>query len=395
MFRKLRNRFTLIQVAVIGLILISSFSVIYFTTKEDVNRRVEDSVETVVISIRENALNINPNAVRPIRESYIVVFFEETSFTYETNADLSQSEVEEIYSMIEDKTIEYDNDIWEHKTTIILDKDVMIFIDVTEQYAIINSLLRSLIIIGILALLVFTLISRLFSKNAIKPIEESYEKQKEFVENASHELRTPLAIMNSNLDILLNYPDKTDEEKNNWLRLLKDEVKNMTILSNSLLFLTKEASPNLKDVDLSDLINNKILMYDALLYESKITLSKDIQEDIVVKGMNTQLVQLFTNLFDNAVKYSADKKISINLHKKGNKAILELSNKTMDLNETNIKHLLERFYKVDESRSSQGQKSLGLGLSIANVIVENHQGKIEIELIDDMVTFKVTLQISK
>ena len=136
-------------------------------------------------------------------------------------------------------------------------------------------------------------------------------------------------------------------------------------------------------------------MYDALLYENKIKSRKDIQQDIIVRGVNTQLGQLFTNLFDNAIKYSVDRKISVSLHKKGSKAILELTNKTNDLTENNIKHLYERFYKVDESRSSHGHKSLGLGLSIAKVIVENHNGKIEIELNEDIVTFKVALQLSK
>ena len=235
MFKKLRNKFTLIQITAIGLILISSFSVIYLSTKEDVNRRVEESIGTVLISTRENILNPNPNGMRPIKESYVVVFLEESTFTYETNTGLTETEAKELYEKLENGIISYNDEIWEHKTTTVLQDDIVVFINVTEQQGILNSLVTTLAINGIVALVVLTLISRIFSKKAIKPIEESYKKQKEFVQNASHELRTPLAIMNSNLDILLNYPDKTDEEKNSWLRLLKDEVKNMTTLSNNLL----------------------------------------------------------------------------------------------------------------------------------------------------------------
>ncbi len=395
MFRKLRLKFTIIQIGVIALILTSVFSVIYFTTKEDVKHRVDESLKTVISIARENNMNPSPIGTRPIRDSYVIIYMNGTETVFETNTDFTDIQMEELYTMVDEKLITFQDEQWESETTTLFQDDMIIFINVTEQYEILDQLLITLVMSGVITLIFFTFISMFFAYKAIKPIEEGYNAQKEFVENASHELRTPLAIMNSNIDILLNYSDKSEAEKEKWLKLLKEEVKNMTTLSNNLLFLTKTKTASLEEINLSDLIKNKLLMYDALLYENKITLNKSIEDDVYVKGINTQLVQLFTNLCDNAIKYSTDESFTVNLYKKGGKAVLKVSNKTDNLNEENIKHLMERFYKVEESRTSSEQKSFGLGLTIAKAIVENHSGKIVVELNQDIVTFKVTYQLLK
>ena len=395
MFKKLTNRFTLILVISISIVLIASFSVVYLTTKDGINRQKEEDFNILTGAILEGSINPFNVDQRPRKETYVIIFSEEIDFTYQTNDDLLEVDTLYLYENMDQSTIELNDQLWEHKTVIVHQKEAVIFINVTDLNEVVSSMVQTLLIIGVVALLIMSVISRIFVIKIIKPIKISYTKQKEFVSSASHELRTPLAIMNSNLDILLNYPDKTDKEKESWLKLLKDEVHNMTSLSNSLLFLTSTKSTNLEDVNISDVINNKLLMYDALFYEKKIKHDSTITSDLHINGINTQLNQLFTNLIDNAVKYSVDNLIEMSLYKKGHKVIFEISNKTDQETINNTKHLFDRFYKVDTSRSTIDEKSYGLGLPIAKFITENHNGKIEINTENELITFTVSLPISK
>lgn len=391
MFKKLTNKFTLILVVAISLVLIASFSVIYLTTKDGINKQKDEDYIALEIAIRDNVINPFTTDLRPRKETFVIIFVEEPTFTYQTNDDLTEQEALYLYENMADKTIELNEESWEFRIIEAHQKEAVVFINVTNLNEVEASIIKTLVIIGLVSLTIMSLISRLFAMRVIKPIETSYKKQKDFVSSASHELRTPLAIMNSNLDILINYPDKTAKEKESWLKLLKDEVLNMTTLSNNLLFLTSTRSSNLELIDISDLITNKLLMYDAIVYESKIKLNSSITKKLHVNGINTQLSQLVTNLLDNSIKYSTDKQIDLSLIKKGNKTIFEISNKTDESTIENVKSLFDRFYKVDQSRTNKFQKSYGLGLSIAKFITENHNGKIEVEVNGMIITFKVII----
>jgi len=103
---------------------------------------------------------------------------------------------------------------------------------------------------------------------------------------------------------------------------------------------------------------------------------------------------LFTILIDNAVKYTLDKKITIHLYKKNNKAILKTMNKTDEETLSQSTKLFDRFFKVHQSRTSVDSKSYGLGLSIAKFIANNHQGKIETKFEDETIIFKLSLPIT-
>jgi len=390
MFNKLKNKFTLIQVITISAVLIISFSLIYIVTKDDVDKRIDSSFLALTNAVKDRSISPYSTDPRPRLETYIIYFDEFDDLTYQTNTDYTETEITEIKEQLGNQTIEYNDEILSVRTIEFHQEDVIIVLNITEQQGILDSLLNTLLITSIVVLVVMAIISRFFAKNAIKPIEKSYKKQQTFVSDASHELRTPLAIMNSNLDILLNVPDKTEEEKTAWLNLLKDEIKNMTELSNSLLFLSSSKNTTFSDIDISELLKNRLMMYDSIFYENKLDVSSSIEDNLHINGSNTQINQLLCNFIDNAIKYTTNKKIDIELYKKNNKVYFKIKNETTKETIDKKEFLFDRFYKINQSRNKKDKKSFGLGLSIAKEIISNHKGKIDVKTDENLITFKAS-----
>lgn len=244
----------------------------------------------------------------------------------------------------------------------------------------------------------YLFISIFLAKIAIKPAEDSWKKQRQFVADASHELKTPLSVIMANIDIMAAHPDETVQSQMQWLENSKAEAQRMAGLVADLLFLAKNddgVQVELSDTNLSEAVGEIVLSHDAIFYENGKEFSYDIQSDLYVEGNDGQLKQLVTILLDNANKYSEGSgNIHLSLWCNARHAVLSVSNNCVAISDDQLQHLFDRFYTTDPSRNKSNGGN-GLGLSIAKTICETHRGSIFASYENGRITLTATLPLQK
>lgn len=234
------------------------------------------------------------------------------------------------------------------------------------------------------------LISLYIANRSIKPIEESYNRQKRFVADASHELRTPLATINANADLLLSHPDSTIAEEKKWIIYIKDETERMTGLTNDLLYLAKSDADREEKVSsavsISDITESTILETEAAAFEKGLELTYSVEPNIRMIASQDRLKQLILILIDNALKYTPKKgTIHVSLSKEGSKAVMRVENSGDGIAPDELPHIFDRFYRTDKSRARESGGS-GLGLSIAKSICKSINADIRADSIPGKTT---------
>lgn len=231
------------------------------------------------------------------------------------------------------------------------------------------------------------LITKWITSWIIKPVEESFNKQKQFIADASHELKTPLSVIIASSEA---YEANPKEEK--WLKNIKEEAKRMNVLVTDLLELAStENKENMKlsEGDLSKTVELSLLTFEGKAFESNIKLKYNIDKDIKLKMNENSIKELVEILLDNAIKHSKkNSTVTLNLINSANQIILEVQNKGEPIPKGEEKKIFERFYRVDKSRN-RNENRYGLGLAIAKNIVESHGGTITASSTEDITTFKV------
>ena len=175
------------------------------------------------------------------------------------------------------------------------------------------------IIISGVSLIIIYIIAKKISKFIVQPVEETFEKQKQFISDASHELKTPLAVIEANADVL-----EGEVGKNKWMDYIQNEIQSMDKLINELLLLTKiENVDNIQErkiFDVSKETEMTISMFESMAYERNVKLSSKIQENIMVNGNKEDIEHILSTLIDNAIKHTES----------GNEVIVELSKERMN-----------------------------------------------------------------
>jgi len=220
-----------------------------------------------------------------------------------------------------------------------------------------------------------------------KPVEEAFQKQKDFIADASHELKTPLAVIMASADALV---DNKDEK---WINNIQNESERMNRLITNLLDLSKiENNTQFEIINLSKLIEKSVLTIESLLYENNIKLKYNIDNDISFKCNSDEIKQLITILIDNAIKHSSKNgKIIVNLLQERNNIKLEVINKGEAIKKEEEEKIFERFYRADKSRNRDDNR-YGLGLAIASSIVKKHNGTIKAHSENGYTTFRVNFK---
>ena len=223
----------------------------------------------------------------------------------------------------------------------------------------------------ILLILVFVL-----SKRAVKPVAESYEKQKRFITDANHELKTPLTLMLTDLDIV-----ESEIGKNEWIDDIKSEGNKMTLLINRLVYLARmdeENTPVEKSkINLSDIANETASLFCPLAEQKHLSFTSEINSDVMIMGNKTEISQLLSILMDNAIKYcDADGYIRIALQS-GKHPVFYIENSYAAVSSLEMDSLFDRFYRADKARTSGN--GFGIGLSIAKAIADNHNTNITVQ----------------
>lgn len=255
-----------------------------------------------------------------------------------------------------------------------------------------QSLIKTSIFIFALLEIVIIVVSIKITSWIIKPVIETFNKQKQFIADASHELKTPIAVIMANSEAL----EKEPNEKK-WLNNIKSESERMNELITNLLDLAKLENGKNKEIynveDLSKIAEMSVLTFESLMFENKIKFEYNIQKDLKLKCNSVQIKQLIAILLDNAIKHSEENgEINVFLGKQKNDIVLSVSNKGKEIPKEIRDKIFERFYRADESRNRESNR-YGLGLAIAKNIVINHNGKISVDCVGGYTTFKVVFKL--
>lgn len=226
------------------------------------------------------------------------------------------------------------------------------------------------------------------AKNIVRPLEESYRKQKQFISDAGHELKTPVSVVNANAELLAR-----ELGENQWLSNIQHENERMGVLVTQLLELARaeNVQPQMGRLDLSHLVCGEVLPFESVAFEAGLLIESRIQEGILTEGSSAELKQLVSILVDNAIRHgSAGGNVSVSLSKEHGDAVLSVTNAGDEIPEEQREQIFERFYRADESRNS-GSGHYGLGLAIAKAIADSHRGSIKVLCHDGLVEFRVQL----
>lgn len=330
----------------------------------------------------------------PFSTRHFTVFFDK-------KGKVNQTFTESIYAIDENTAIEYAEkvmDSGEERGWIsnyrykVFSTDMgygVVFVDGSMSR---SAMMQSMTIAGIVLLgcaaLVLILIF-LLSKKAVKPIAESYEKQKQFITDANHELKTPLTLILANLDIA-----EAELGKNEWLDDIRSEGHRMTELVNQLVALSRmdeEGQPmNMTEVSFGELVADTVSEFEPLAKDRGKALTANVDKEITYLGDEALLHRLVGILMDNAIKYcDQGGEISVTLcHSR--RVVLTVENTYAGVGELELNRLFDRFYRADKARKFTG--GYGVGLSMAKAIVEKHKGEITAYKKDSThIGFKVVL----
>src|SRR4030043_1438909 len=228
--------------------------------------------------------------------------------------------------------------------------------------------------------------------------EDSFKRMAEFTADASHELKTPLCALKGEAEVLLSKP-RTAEEYQEGLAHFIEQFDHLNQMINDLILLSKfdatqvelKRVPLRLDLLIKDLCN----LFQILAEQKENSLEMGTMEEITVLGDKVRLQQLFTNLIDNAIKYTSRGSIHVTVERNKDSALVKIRDTGIGIPKEEQEKIFKRFYRVDKSRSKE-TGGVGLGLSIAEWIAHAHPGKIEVESeLNKGATFTLSLPILK
>ena len=242
-----------------------------------------------------------------------------------------------------------------------------------------KSLAITLLLVGLGTLIVFFFISLFLSKWALKPVDEAWKAQRQFVTDASHELKTPLTVILANTSILLKHPEHSIASESKWLESTQVEAQNMEGLVTEMLTLALvEAKPSAhrEPIDLSDLVNGQVLQFESVAFEQGFELEGTVADNVVIWGDRDRIRKLVSTLIENASKYvNPGGTVSVTLAATDKVATYTVFNSGSFIAAEDLPHVFDRFYRTDKARTD-GVGGFGLGLAIAREIARDHHGDI-------------------
>ena len=210
----------------------------------------------------------------------------------------------------------------------------------------------------------------------------------DFVANVSHELRTPLQSIKMGLETIDNIKDlKENNELNNLMPLMTSQSERMENLIRDLLSLSKiELQEHIRpthEIDLIELIDYVIKTYEKIISKQNIKIIFNKVESLKIIGDRDKLIEIFTNLIDNSIKYSdKNKEITITAKKDGEFNTVSISDQGIGIPKESIHRITERFFTVDPSKS-RSVGGTGLGLAIVKHLVSQHRAEMDINSVEN------------
>ncbi|CAN5408113.1 HAMP domain-containing sensor histidine kinase [soil metagenome] len=244
-----------------------------------------------------------------------------------------------------------------------------------------HKLFTQLVVINTLVLISGAAVSYVLARRSLEPIEEAMEAQSRFASDASHELRTPLASIQAENEVALRNPKLTLTRSKQILASNLEEVTRLQALSAGLLRLAREDGRDitLSPVSLADAVSEAITNYHKPATQKHIGIVDKVSRASVLADQ-PGLTQVLSILLDNAIKYSPPKTtITITGGARGKDGYITVSDEGPGIGAEDLPHIFDRFYRADASRTSQQVSGHGLGLALAQKIVEQSGGAIEVK----------------
>ena len=405
MFKSLRRKFVATSVASVAVVIILMASTLNFINYYKMGQRVDDSLyeaskSSALVTIFSDG-----------EEDMIVT--KNTASKTPNNNGFSIAKIDEnknvIRSYRDDVLIKGKDDLQKLVTDAVNESSTSGYVG-TYRYLKVNNdagnlvlllntqrdldsfhaFMRNSIIVSSMVILSVFILLVLISKKVIAPIQQSYQKQKQFITDASHELKTPLAIIRSNTDVL-----ELENGDSKWTKNIQNQVDRLTSLVNSLVVFSrmeeKDTAEKVK-FNLSESLHARIDDFEELASFQKKHIIADIDNNIYYRGEQQAIVQLMDILLENAIKY-ATKETNINVTLKKNKkyAMMKISNQA-NVKKGDLRKVFDRFYRLDESRNST-VKGYGIGLSMAKLIAEKHKEVIKAYAPEDGI-FKIEVRFT-
>ncbi len=221
----------------------------------------------------------------------------------------------------------------------------------------------------------------LLTRQAMQPIEESFQRLKQFTADASHELRSPLMVIKINAELPLEYPEEIGPKDAEKFQAIASATNQMTRLTEDLLLLArtdKVSHQNRNTLNLTSILENLIQLYKPQAEAKKINLISQLIANLQLIGDSLQLTRLFTNLVENALYYTpSGGVVEIKTSRVGSHLYVNVQDTGVGIAPEDIDKVFERFWRANQSRSYWSGGS-GLGLAIAQAIAQNHGGLISV-----------------
>ena len=383
MIKKLRARIISINMALMGIVILAIFATVCVNSYSNAVNDMERGLNQVVGNRdfdRDHATddnappfdkeakgtykqkpNIHDNEPMQI-SSYVIVELDDAgniTNTAENNVSIDEDDLAEcvklarqatsISGQISDYGLMYVKHDFMEVHKIVFASNNMIYSNLRKT---------ALISVGLFfgSMVIIFLISLWLSGLAVNPVKKAWEQQKQFVADASHELKTPLTVILANNNIMMSHPQSRVTDERQWLESTEEEAQHMKQLIDQI---------------------GSALNFEPVAFEREVLIDTEIQPDILMQGNQLQLNQLAHILIDNAVKYAEDNStVTIELHKHGDSIEFTVNNKGSVISKEEMEHIFDRFYRAEKSRTTKGY---GLGLAIAQRIVEDMNGKITVQ----------------
>ena len=393
MLKKLRWRFILSAMGAFFAVIALIASLVYFITYAVTTNRIDQSIEMIASSDFRNPREMKPDhhrddpfSGRPDMEAnYMMRFF---TVRIEDSGNTTSISTDFVASIDSDTAAEYADKALARKADqgyignyryAKIDKDdgtVLIFLNASREIQFARTLGLLTLAVSIASLILVFILVVIFSKRAIRPIENNIKQQKQFITDASHELKTPLTSISTSLDVIT-----AEHGEDEWTGNIRSQTSRMSKLVSELVTLSRldedNPLPDKEQFSLSNAAWETVDIYQSQAKGRGRKMSIDIAENVDIFGDRSAIQQMLSVLLDNAVRYSNDGgEIRFSVYSKKNKACIEVYNTCDYDTPPDVDRLFDRFYRPDSSRNSE-TGGTGVGLAIARAVAESHGGTIK------------------
>ena len=401
MLKKLRLKFILFSMVSVFIVLAITIGAINISNYVLIESNAQDNLSEVIrIGTKEEGPDVpkkegEREGINPRLVHYFITVYNQNGnvvdYNYQHEFMLTNQECQSLTSKVLNgeisggkySTYRYQKQIKNDGLTYVA------FVDIKEKLDDFNNFLLSSTLISVAAYLMLFLLIFIASKIVFKTSEEAYKKQKQFITNASHELKTPLTVISTDLDLI-----ELEHGKSEWSQSIRDQVVRLTNMTNQMVDLSRldeEDSTNypFDNFSVNEVYKNVVEAFSSSFKKENIKFASNIGGNITMYGNRHLIEELLYIFLDNSLKYTGgDNKSSYFVVSKNDKEKIEFrfSNTLSKDDETDIKQVMERFYRAP----SNLKEGSGLGLSIAQEIINIHKGKIKIDKNDTTISFVIT-----